>query len=688
MMRSLNSLAFGSMRQYRLRTILSVIVIAMGVAIIVATDLLSSALQDGITSAGGDQGMLGFIINLIDTMFSFVGLVILAVAGFLIFNAFAMSIVQRRQQIGALRTLGTTRRQIMQLMLVEAGITAILGTILGLLLGPLLGKGIITLMEKVGGQMFVFGDGSIASSTLALAVVLGTGVTLISVFIPVRSAMQVAPLAVLREQAAAGIDPTPIRRTIIGLLIIGVLALYLISAPPGEWVRPPWDTLLAGLFMLAWLVCLGLVLSGLIGRVGQGLRAPLTRRWGATGRLIADNLQRGRRRVTLTILTLTTGLAMIVALTGMMTFFFKEMAVKTLQNAAEAKLYILAPFDIEAGVGAMAGKSMSDLQIPAAIVQNAQGEFGDHTEITQMYLAFPPELAPPLFPGLYSYVLDPHVLQRTGSAFFAFTEGDWISALPLMEAGCGVLVSPAVAAAHNAGLGDAFTVTGARGPIECRVAGIGSAPVGISIIGNAAAADFDIPDNPLFLMIMPRLGTDPAQLASDLGEFVAQHNGVWDTTVDFVIDFQRTNTDSLLASMNGVLLLAILAAALGVVNTSIISVTERRQELGLLRALGCTQRQVRAIVAGEAAIMGVIGGALGLIAGAGLTVIFVTVNGGNSMGVYDLPLWASAGRSVQPALLIGLVGLILAPMIAAAAAWLPTRSILHGSPVQILTSKR
>jgi len=126
------------------------------------------------------------------------------------------------------------------------------------------------------------------------------------------------------------------------------------------------------------------------------------------------------------------------------------------------------------------------------------------------------------------------------------------------------------------------------------------------------------------------------------------------------------------------------AFALGVVNTTVTSVAERRRELGLLRAVGATQRQVSAVVTGEAALMGLIGGGLGLVAGAGVVVILALTYGGNGWGVPDLDLWGAAYRSVQPALLNGLVGLVATPFICAGAAWLPVRSILRGRAIEML----
>ena len=134
------------------------------------------------------------------------------------------------------------------------------------------------------------------------------------------------------------------------------------------------------------------------------------------------------------------------------------------------------------------------------------------------------------------------------------------------------------------------------------------------------------------------------------------------------------------------LLLAVSAAALGVVNTTLLSVTERRRELAQLRALGATRGQVLALVVGEAALVGLAGGALGLAAGAGLIVILATVYGANAMGVAHYEPWAAAGRTLAVALRTGAWGLIAAPLISALAAYGPAARAVRRTPIEALHS--
>jgi putative ABC transport system permease protein len=652
---------------------------------IVAADVTSGAILNAFAESGDALTFMAGLLDQLDVMLMSVGVGITFAAGFLVFNAFAMSITQRRQQIGALRSLGMTRRQVMRLVLVEALITGGAGTLLGLIAGPLLGRSTIALIKAMFGEgLFVFAASSASPTSFLLAAVSGIVVTLLSVLIPARQATRISPLVALREKVAAGVARNPVGRALAGLLIAVVLAVYLAVAPPGEWVELPWDVTLTGSFVLVWLACLALITPALIGGVGSWGRRSLTRLWGATGRLIADNLQRGRGRVMLTILTLAVALTMIVTMTGFLRFTFDELMLPKIESIAQQGTWGIASFDISEGMSAYS--DLDTIEVPLKVIAEVQADVEGRARVSGMYYVIVPELSF-LGSSYFSLVSDPLDTRLGGDSFFSFTEGDWETAVPIMESGCGVLVAPAVASKNGVLLGETFRVTGVDGPIECTVAGIGSPMVGASIISKSAGEAFGI-TNPMLAMVMPLPGVDLEALETDLTALVNRHPNLVLNKLEDMVELQTQMMDVMPNMLNALLLLAIVAAALGVVNTTVMGVAERRRELGLLRAVGATRRQVTAVVAGEAALMGFIGGGLGLVAGAGIIVILAVVYGGNSWGVPDLDLWGAAWRSVQPALLNGLVGLVVAPFICAGAAWLPVRAILRGSIIETMEAER
>ena len=139
-MRSLNALAWRNLAQHRLRTVSSALAVALGAAMTVAAAVTSGAILDALSRSESAQTFLTGLLDQLDSMLTLVGVGITFAAGFLVFNAFAMSITQRRRQIGALRLLGMTRRQVMRLVLGEALVTGSAGTLVGLVAGPLLGR--------------------------------------------------------------------------------------------------------------------------------------------------------------------------------------------------------------------------------------------------------------------------------------------------------------------------------------------------------------------------------------------------------------------------------------------------------------------------------------------------------------------------------------------------------------------
>ncbi len=372
-MHSMYSLSSRNLQQHRSRTVLSALAVALGAAMIVAADMVSASILNSMAGSEDVQTFMTGLLDQLDSILTLVGVGITLAAGFLIFNAFAMSVTQRRRQIGSLRALGMTRRQTLRLVLVEALTVGSLGTVLGLIAGPFLGKGTIALMKALLGKgLFVFSASGTSLSSLLLATAMGVSVTLLSALIPAWQATRVSPLAALHQTTtSANLKPTNLKSLLLGLLITAVLAVYLAVALPGEWVQHPWDTILTTSFGLIWLVGLALILPAFIGGTGQHLRRPLTRLGGATGRLIADNVQRGRRRVTLTILTLAVALTMIVGMTGFITFMVDELMGPNLTGIERLRAWIIAPFDISAGMSAY-----SAMELPrknCAICENSVG---------------------------------------------------------------------------------------------------------------------------------------------------------------------------------------------------------------------------------------------------------------------------------------------------------------------------
>jgi putative ABC transport system permease protein len=664
------------------RTVLSAFAVALGVAMTIAADVTSGAILNALSESEDAMTFMKGLLDQLDVLLMMVGVGITFAAGFMVFNAFAMSIAQRRQQIGALRSLGMTRRQTMRLVMLEALMTGVMGTVLGVVAGPLLGRGTITLMKvTLGEEVFIFSAGPASPASILLAVSAGIAVTLLSVLIPAWQTTRIPPLVAIREDFGTVKDPDRSRYTWIpGTLTITLLILFLVFFPPAEWVEPPWDVILTGVFMSLWLLCLASTVPSLVGSVGRRGLGLLTSLWGARGKLVSENLQRDRHRVTLTVLTLTVALTMMVGVTGFLRFMFNELMAPKME-ATIAGNWMITTFDISAGMSGYSELKGLSLDALAEVKEAMDGQ----VQIMEVYFVAVPELSI-LGSSYFSMVMDPDKLRENGTAF-TFTEGDWETAMPIMESGCGVLVSPLVASKNEAALGESFLVTGVGGSLECTVAGIGSPLVGASFINLAAGERIGVTE-PLSALAWPLPGANLDTFETDLQAVAVGYPDIEVVKMETAFELPFQVMEQLPLMLNALLLLAILSAALGVVSTTMISVSERRLELGLLRAVGASRRQVRGVVVGEAGLIGLVGGALGTLAGAGVTVILVVTYGGNAWGIPGLDLWGSAWRSLSPALFNGLVGMITAPFICAGAAWLPVRSILSGPVIETMEPPR
>ena len=684
MIRSLSGLALRNLSQHRLRTGLSVGVIALGTAMTIASDMVTQSILNAISGSQDVMDISGGLVEELGSVLTLVGVAITATAGFLVFNAFAMTVARRRWQIGVWRALGCTRRQVMGLVLTESLVTGAAGTLLGVLLGPVVARGTIVLMEMATGKgTFVFGESRASALDIVIAAVLGMAVTVVSVLSPAWDAAGVSPLAALRtaerttgHQRRRRVSPW----TLAGSAAMAALWVYLAVAPPGEWVMPPWDIPLAAALVICWLASLVLILPGLIGWVGRWTRPVLMRLGGATGRLVADNVRRGRGRVTLTVLTLALGLAVIVGLTGFMDFSFRELMMPRIEASRQQQAWLVIGFEFTGGMDAYGG--LDSLLLSPEAMAEVHAVARDRALVIEWYYVVVPELG--FFnPSYFSLLIDPQQAREAGDWLFEFTEGGWETALPPMEAGCGVLIMPIVAESNDVSVGDRLEVTGPEGPVQCTVGGIGSSYVGASIIGSQTVEALGA-TQPMIAIVSPLPGADREALGADLADLADRRADIYVDRFEKMAEIQAGMLDAMPLMLNGLLLLAIAVAALGVVNTMVMSIIERRRELGLLRAVGATRGQVRTVVAGEAALMGLVAGVIGLAAGLGCVIVIAVAYGGNGWGVPDLDLWAAAGRAVRAALPVGLVGLAGSPVICAAAAAVPARALLSGSPIEVL----
>ncbi len=281
------------------------------------------AIQKGIEAELGKDYHLGALssgseliasIQTGQAAFNLLGFLALFMGGFIIFNTFRTIVAERRHDIGLLRAIGASRRTIIALILTEGILQGVLGTAIGMALGYLMGASMVALYSSVV-QSFLhlqIGAPVIDPTLIVLTIILGVGVTLVAGLLPALSASRVTPLEALRPAAVEVEAGKRIsKRTIIGMMMIGVAVLGLVSGN----IR---FVALGGLSFLIGLVSVAPALVRPIANAFGGLIALAFAREG-TGLLAQGNLTRQPSRAAITASATMIGLAIVVAAGGVTT---------------------------------------------------------------------------------------------------------------------------------------------------------------------------------------------------------------------------------------------------------------------------------------------------------------------------------------------------------------------------------
>jgi putative ABC transport system permease protein len=663
------------------RSFISSISIALGVALLIAADLLSTAVTSEIENTPEARAITGFMSEQLNVGLTAVSLVIAVGAGFIVFNTLSMAVTQRLADLGRLRAVGMTTAQTTRSILFEASLLGLLGVGIGIPAGIGLTFGVIRLLENTSPMFNQFGNPEVSCSRLLLAAGLGLAVALVAAISPARRACRVSPLAMLRRSTSEGDGKRRGWVVVVStVLMVGILSALLLF-PPAFWIEPLWDNRLLVFVLILWLGCFITALPGWIEVFTRGIQGITERFLGPAGLLGIRNSQRARQRVSYTALTLALGVAMIMGATGYITYWFDELFMRTMEATLRDD-GSMGIFPIDVAGGMQAYSNVAQFNMPRGLIVELEGVVRGRATFAQVYFVLIPELS---FMGedYFSFILDPQDLWATRDLYFQFSQGNWEDALPLLEKGCGVLMTPLVAARNEAGLYDRVWLDTLRGPVECVVAGIGSPMVGASIVSDAVIEDYGL-TTPVSLVVLPYPETDRETLFVDIEKIMSGYKGVWLTELSKVQEMQWEAMESVKLMMKGMLVLAILGASLGVVTVLKMGIQERSRELAVLRAAGATQKQVRGMVLVEAGVIGLAGGSSGLIFGAGLVMIYTLTVGGGFMGFMDLPVREAAFTTLGSALGNGMLALILSPMITLLAAWILSKRVsLSGSGISL-----
>jgi putative ABC transport system permease protein len=533
-------------------------------------------------------------LNFFSTFLLIFALVALFVGAFIIYNTFTIIVAQRARELGLLRALGASGRQVMGSVALEALAVGLLSSVLGLVLGILVAIGLENLMRAIGFDLPA-GDPVIAMRTIVASVVVGTAVTAVSAIAPARRAAKVPPIAALRSDVT--LAGTAGRRTVWGVLFGGVGAALMIT---GLFVGADWfpGGTAAAVGVGAALVFVGAaMLSPLLavptGRVIGWLPARVR---GMSGRLARENAIRNPRRTASTAAALMIGLA-LVSVVAILGASVKQTLSDVLQNDFKAEFSLtttgFAPLPVEAA------QAVRDVLPRAAVTEFRFGQF-ESDGATDTLLGVDQNLARTID---VHPVGDALTRWRRDGGLLLFS--DTYDALPAATRRAGELQirfpGQPRGETTSVPIAGVFTEKGALGneyllamPEYERVY-TDQADVFVSV-KLPPGLGFERGRRVIDRALKPYPNVD----AKDQGEFQAQ---------------QEASIDQFLNLMYVLLLLAVIIALIGIVNTLALSVFERTRELGLLRAVGMTRPQLRSMIRYEAVIISVFGSLLGLVLG-------------------------------------------------------------------------
>lgn len=584
-------------------------------------------------AASNAQQIRKFLEVVTAALLGFAGIAVL-VGVFLIVNTFSMLVAQRTGELGLLRALGAGRGQVLRAVLVEALLVGIAGSLLGVAAGIGLAAVVKTLIGTAGVDLSS-APLILRWPTLVAAGVVGVVVTVLAAWWPARRAARVAPLQALREAAAAP-RRRDILRAVAGLLLAAGGAAALVRAATGHDSLIVAGAVLAagGAATLLACVLLGPVVARLVVS-SLGIWLPLV--FGAVGQLAQRNTIRNPRRTGVTAAALMIGLSMVSA-AAVVAASLSTSITREVDSSFGADFVVSAggaqpvPTEVTAAVRAVPGVQAVTRQRYALA----------HYHGFQLALA-----------GVDTATVD----QALRPQYLAGSTADLARG--------GLLVDESTAAANRLTLGSPVEMTFLNGATATLpVAAISKTPAGGGKDGGTFEVSLDtlnryVPtagDVTVYVNTAP--GTDTHAVSAALDHALAGYPQVRVQDQTSYRNQLTGQVTTILDLLYGLLALAIIIAILGVVNTLTLSVVERTREIGLLRAVGLTRRQLRRMIRWEAVLIAVhgalLGVALGLCWGIAGDKVLVTYG----ITTVTIP-WTTILLVLGGAVLVGLVAAIL-----------------------------
>ena len=557
------------------------------------------------------------------------------VGAFLIFNTFSITVAQRSRELALLRTLGATRRQVLNSVLLEALTIGVIGSVVGILAGLGFAKLINALFKALGIDLPTTSL-VLESRTIIVCLLVGTLVTLAGALAPALRATRVAPVEALREATA----PTKGRWARLtpwlagGLVLLGAgLVIAGLLAEGGDT-----STKLLGAAGGAVILILGIALISprFVPPAARFVSWPIERSTKLVGRLARENSTRHPGRTAVTSAALMIGLALVVFVTVFangLRASVEDLIDRTLAGDI-AVLHDDGFSPIPAAIGPAVAdvegvQAVSSLKDTQAEIKGVDGTFNTHA-------------------------IEPATLREVYN--FDWKDGSDAALRSLGDDG--VLLEEATADKGKFKVGDKIEVVGPSGNVSLTVRGIYK--------DDALLGGFSM-TGPTFNRIVDQKRVSSILVKTDSGASVpavqkrvsAALEAFPEARARSQDELKQENADQvnqLLGLFYALLAMSVIISAFGIVNTLTLSIFERTRELGLLRAVGMTRRDVRRMIRYESVITALFGALLGLVLG--LFFAFVVIQALEGEGItFSLPIGQIVSLMVF-AIVVGVVAAI------------------------------
>ncbi len=581
------------------------------------------------------QESLGFL----RTALLVFALVAVFVATFIIQNTFRIIVRQRQRELALMRAVGATPSQVVWMVVVEALLIGVIASAIGILFGFLVAGGLTSAMSAAGFDL-PSSTAPLAVRTIVIGLTVGIIVTVLSALLPALRASKIPPVAALQDTEVT-LRMSDRKRTLGGAVGLVAGAALIGSGLAGNELGPINELLSVGIGALFIFLSVSLLSSLIVKPVARFLGWPLPKIDNLTGTLATENTIRKPRRTATTASALMIGLALVA-------FFFilgdsiKASAGSAIEEGLRAD-YVVSVDGFSGGFSPALGEDLAGRPEISAVTSLRFG-FWDRDGNDEFLMA-----------------VDTTTIDET--IFLDVQQGS-IAAL----GDGGVFVFDEIAKDEGWVLGDTVAMgLATTGLQQVEI-------VGTYAESNVVQANFLVGQD-FYAENFSGFGTDvdfvlavkaADGVASDTAREVVEGAaaGYGNVTVRDQVEYRQSQEDqvnTILVMFNALLALAVIIAIFGITNTLALSVFERTREIGLLRAVGMSRRQVRRMVRWEAIIVAIIGSILGIVVG-----LF--------FGVAVTAALASQGIDVLSIPAIQIVGLVLFGAVAGlVAAILPAR---------------